>query len=459
MWGSHGFPAIQEIQEEDAELVEKYLENYYNLNKDTQAGKQRRSINSQVEQLEQMQKFFGLEVTGRPDKKTLNVMKQPRCGVPDVASFTTMPGNPVWEMKNLTYRIVNYTPLLPKSVVEKAFRKAFQIWSEVSALTFTRISQGEADIMITFIRGEHGDNNPFDGPGNKLAHAFGPGPRLGGDVHFDLDETWTNESWIEDFSKFNLYYSAAHEFGHSLGLGHSSDIASLMYPIYQYSGQVLLGQDDVDGIQELYGKNKTPKKPINKKFLTTPQACDGNFTFNAVTTVRGEVMFFKERFYLRPLYQDKYQEVNLISVFWPHLSGGFDAAYEFEEDDKILFFKGHKYWAVQNLKALFGYPKDIYQSFGFPRTVTKIDAAASDVYTGKTYFFVANKYWRYDEKKKSMDEGYPKITAQDFPGINKVDAAFCKNGLFHLFHGTKHYEYNPITKQVTTGKINSLFNC
>lgn len=37
--------------------------------------------------------------------------------------------------------------------MEAAIKKAFQVWSGVSPLRFTKVSQGEADINIAFVQG------------------------------------------------------------------------------------------------------------------------------------------------------------------------------------------------------------------------------------------------------------------------------------------------------------------
>ncbi|XP_062983807.1 macrophage metalloelastase-like [Elgaria multicarinata webbii] len=206
------------------------------------------------ERIKEMQKFFHLTVTGRMDSETVTVMEQPRCGVPDVSSYSTFPGRPRWNKNVLTYRINNYPYYehIRQDKVDTAIAKAFKVWSDVTPLKFRR-TRGPADIEISFVFRAHGDYNAFDGRGGVLAHAFAPGQGIGGDAHFDKEEIWS-----ETNRETNLFLVAAHEFGHSLGLGHSRVPSALMYPTYSYvnPNNYRLPADDTKGIQSLYGKKR-----------------------------------------------------------------------------------------------------------------------------------------------------------------------------------------------------------
>ena len=63
-----------------------------------------------------MQKFFTLQETGEIDQKTVEIMKKPRCGVPDVANYNFFHRKPMWQKKDITYRSGEFT--LPTLLVE-----------------------------------------------------------------------------------------------------------------------------------------------------------------------------------------------------------------------------------------------------------------------------------------------------------------------------------------------------
>lgn len=62
------------------------------------------SMVSTSKALKRMQRQLGLEETGELDKLTLEAMKQPRCGVPDVANYKTFDGDLKWDHNDVTYR-------------------------------------------------------------------------------------------------------------------------------------------------------------------------------------------------------------------------------------------------------------------------------------------------------------------------------------------------------------------
>uniref|UniRef100_A0A8C3N0L6 Uncharacterized protein n=1 Tax=Geospiza parvula TaxID=87175 RepID=A0A8C3N0L6_GEOPR len=449
---SSAFPVAPEKEKEDMQF--KYLENFYDFKEEKHSLFKAKDLNHMADKIREMQSFFGLEVTGELNQKTLDMMKQPRCGIPDIRSYSAFPRSPTWTKEDVTYRILNYTPDMLQADVDEAIAKAFQLWSSVTPLRFTRVYGGQADIMISFAAGFHGDFYSFDGPGGTLAHAYAPGSGIGGDAHFDEDENWTKFTTYG----YNLFLVAAHELGHSLGLSHSNVFGALMYPVYMAmdTRNYQLHQDDIDGIQALYEPTEmTPSKPPQR-----PEDCDPHLTFDAVTTLRGETLFFKDGFVWRKSPYFSEIEHDTIFSFWPSLIAGFDAAYEVDKKDRVLFFKDGQYWAVSGYRIEPGFPKPI-QNLGFPSSVRKIDAAVHDQSTKRTYFFVGNKYWSFNENNQSMERGYPRKIAADFQGIgHPIDAALQKNGYFYFFHGSNQYEVDIKRKKlIRIMKSNSWFNC
>lgn len=87
-----------------AYFVQNYLEKFYHLQVKNYRSSIQNSTDMFVEKLKEMQHFFGLNVTGKPNAETLEMMKRPRCGVPDSGEYMMTPGNPKWKHTSLTYR-------------------------------------------------------------------------------------------------------------------------------------------------------------------------------------------------------------------------------------------------------------------------------------------------------------------------------------------------------------------
>ncbi|KAG8008201.1 Matrix metalloproteinase-18 [Nibea albiflora] len=189
----------------------------------------------------------------------------------------------------------------------------------------------------------------------------------------------------------------------------------------------------------------------------TPNACDSTMVLDAVATLRGEMLFFKDSFIWRthPLRDTPYQ--SLISVYWPSAPTDIDAAYENQETDSVLLFKDDTVWAYSGYDLVSGYPKPM-SSFGLPESVKKIDAVLHDEESGKTLFFVGEEYYSYDEAKKMMDQGFPKRVDKIFSGMTgKVTAAFLYNGYAYIYSGSDVFEYHLETKQFFRKLNNNYF--
>lgn len=161
-----------------------------------------------------------------------------------------------WGKTDITYYFINGTEKISGDTERDLVRAAFALWADETPLTFTETNDPDsADILIGWAEGNHGDGDPFDGPGDVLAHASYPNPYEDRQVflHFDNAERWVNS----ESQNVDLLTVAAHEIGHNLGFDHSNDPDALMYPSY-LGPHRFLGEDDIAGAQALYGLASQP---------------------------------------------------------------------------------------------------------------------------------------------------------------------------------------------------------
>ncbi|XP_040203581.1 matrix metalloproteinase-17 isoform X2 [Rana temporaria] len=421
-----------------------------------------------------MQEFGGLKPTGILDEATLELMKTPRCSLPDLSqSEATRRKRNIqmvtkWNKRNLSWRVRTFPKesSLGHDTVRALMYYALKVWSDITPLNFHEVAGNNADIQIDFSRADHNDGYPFDGPGGTVAHAFFPGDHhTSGDTHFDDEESWTFRS--SDVNGMDLFAVAVHEFGHAIGLTHISDMESIMRPYYQGPvGDPLkynLPFDDKVRIWQLYGVRESvsptakpevsgaedhpflPDLPENRSTIQPrkdePDRC--NTHFDAVAQIRGEAFFFKGKYFWR-LTRNKHL-VSLqpaqIHRFWKGLPlnmDSIDAIYERRTDHKIVFFKGDRYWVFKDNNVEEGYPRPITE-FGLPPG--GVDAAFSWSHIDKTYFFRENLFWSYSEREHRMDDGYPMETTL-WKGIPTTldDAMAWSDGSAYFFRGKEYWK-------------------
>ncbi|KAM6112787.1 matrix metalloproteinase-9 [Pterocles gutturalis] len=627
----------------DRELAEHYLLRFgYTTEAEARTGARHVSLGKA---LRRMQQQLGLEETGQLDASTLEAMRAPRCGVPDVGTFLTFEGDLKWDHTDLTYRVINYSPDLDRAVIDDAFKRAFKVWSDVTPLTFTQIYSGEADIMIMFGSREHGDGYPFDGKDGLLAHAFPPGRGIQGDAHFDDDEFWTlgtglvvktrhgnangadchfpfifegrsysrcitdgrtdglpwcattasydhdkkygfcpsellytnggnsdgspcvfpfvfegtsynacttdgrsdgyrwcattasfdqdkkygfcpnrdtaviggnsqgdpcvfpftflgesysactsqgrqdGKLWCATTSNYDtdkkwgfcpdrgysIFLVAAHEFGHSLGLDHSSVREALMYPMYSYVQDFQLHPDDVRGIQYLYGRGSGPvptapvpapteepqpapteagsasateeeeemPEPTAEPIPVDPSrdAC-AEKNFDAITEINGELHFFKDGKYwtLSSFWKSGIQGAFSVADTWPGLPPVIDAAFQDVLTKRVFFFAGRQFWVFSG-KSVLG-PRGI-EKLGIGKDAGRIMGALQRG-RGKVLLFSGESYWRLDVKVQRVDKGYPRATDNVFTGV-PLDArnVFIYQDKYHFCRGSFYWRMTP----------------
>ena len=317
----------------------------------------------------------------------------------------------MWEKKKLVYFIENESTSMSKTEAHNRIRWAFELWAEyIPVNIYESVDRSMADILIRFADGDHGDDYPFDGRAGVLAHAFYP---PNGEVHFDDDEKFVIGTPKKGEASF--YYTSSHEFGHSLGLKHSLTSKSLMSPYHPGPGtQIKLHDDDILGIQSIYGKGK------GKVYVSSTKAA------------RDYMSKLKHLKHLEE--KSKLKNIKCIN--------NVNAVIKSPSSKILYFFSGDVYYEVERnpkggLRITAGSPRNVTLGWGNIRG--KADAAFTNTSQDAAYFFRGDVYWKFNFAENEMFPGYPKKLAKKIPrnltGVvssGEKSYFFSTNGLYEI---------------------------
>jgi hypothetical protein len=190
---------------------------------------------------------------------------------------------------------------LPKLLIRDSVEEALGLWAQYAPLHFVEVEDfgqnyGFGVTQYGTIRLRHVHINGPDPPPPAdpiaKAQAYYPssGARSAGDIEYDHSDRWQE---IGTTPMPDILGATVHELGHSLGLGHSHLDAANMYPIFNRTtglGTAFLDQDDINGIQDIYGAGVGSVTPLAGSWpdrAISPTAAQRNdFHFTSVPSGR-----------------------------------------------------------------------------------------------------------------------------------------------------------------------------
>ncbi|KAJ8042926.1 Matrix metalloproteinase-16 [Holothuria leucospilota] len=466
-------PTYKVIFHHDDKLInqtENWLRKYGYLDASTYGNVPRKEDFRQA--ILDMRRFHGIPVTDEIDHEMIRIMNMPRCGFPDTVEgivrfhrngsanhYERYKRYSLFDTKwttNITYGFVNFSPDLSSDDQRETFSRAINDWTAVANINIREVANGtQSDIAVLFANGSHDDGNDFDGIGGTFAHAFWPDQSpLGGDVHFDDDETFSTID-IPGVYVVNLYHISLHELGHSLGIDHSSVPDAVMFPVYRgFDDQIRLARDDIAAIQSLYGARDSYKLPpdIEDGQVVTPEIGDGqsacSITFDAIVRTSFHIYFFKDyRTWQTDLNFEPKNYVSKIESLWQRGPTFVDAAFT-KKDNSTVLLSGDSRWEyfANSFTLKPGFPKR-NDDIGIP---SSIDAAVYIAYFDELVLFKGGSNWTLHRETLHVQER--KLNATQLKVPTPINAAFStKDKVYFLTGDTDYFLFDAFPFQPVIG--------
>jgi hypothetical protein len=181
-------------------------------------------------------------------------------------AFTTL-GGYTWAVRPVTYYL-NPTNLdgLSATAIEGALATGANSWAQQSRASFSFAYGGRSTQTTTTYDSVNlvVFRNASSGSAIATTYSWFSGSQIidadivfwdGGFMFFTGSSGCSGGFYVEDI--------AAHEFGHALGLGHSTSTSATMYPSVSTcaTGNRTLDADDIAGVESLYPPTLVPPAP------------------------------------------------------------------------------------------------------------------------------------------------------------------------------------------------------
>lgn len=419
------------------------------------------------------QEYYKLPTDGKLSNETLELMQKPRCANSDIiADFQ------IYKFKWKKSEILWHYYLANEHVIELT-KKAFDQREKHSSLRFKH-DRTRPDILISNKNLRHKmQMNPnqcgniFEGKGGKLAHGFFPSEDGSlREIHIDNDENWsyTINSSIPS-GQVSLFSTLVHEIGHTLGLSHSDVSDAVMYAFY--NGKSELNDDDILGIQNLYGKPQNTSEthsPPPPSPTVIAQLSDGNpivtndidlcslknINMFLISNKRMYILYDKWLWILN-INEKSYSNPIILTdwlTFLPKNATIF-GVYQRPSGEIVMLVNSLVYmFDLTNFRLKVDYPKSIQTVFGIsPKEVHTI----FNSYSGKTYIFHSNNYYAEIDESTFTIKSWGYIS-ELFPGIPpKIDSSFRYiDGNLYFFKNNMVYVFNEFIGELIKTEQNNL---
>lgn len=207
-----------------------------------------------------------------PENAETHLSIIPRCGIGDRA-LNAASGECKQASNAVKISLGDPIPSFSPSAWQDIHKQALGEWAKVANLSFTFVADPNSSNIYVI---------PYaiDGPGNVLA-----------DCQMPCNYPYALRMRVDTGDGYDapmLLKTLIHEYGHGLGLDHSSNVQDIMYPVLQPGPFGGFGPGDIQEIQARYGPPQNPTPEPNPQ-PPSPPANASDVLFNTINLVRSKL--------------------------------------------------------------------------------------------------------------------------------------------------------------------------